>query len=92
MKTRNLIVAASAAALAMTAAPAANAQIVAPEPSSRIEIPASIVDFGQAFSPLSRFETEQVMKIGTAWFILGTATSLGFTLLNMGSSLAASAL
>ncbi|WP_342318755.1 hypothetical protein [Corynebacterium mayonis] len=77
MNIRKAIVAASASALLVSGAPVANAQIVAPEPSSRIDIPPSFVDFAQPFSPLSRYETEQVMKIGAAWLLISAALSIG---------------
>ena len=42
--------------------------VVAPEPSSDVEIPAFVTDFAAGISPVSREETEQALKIlaGTA--------------------------
>jgi len=81
MKTRKALVAATA-----TATPAAHAEIVAPEPSSRLEIPAGITDFFQSFSALPRHETEQVIRIGAAWILISTTLSLASTVLYYATS------
>ena len=69
MNIRNALTAVSASALLVAATPAvANAQIVAPAPSSNVAIPVYVTDFVSGFSPVSREETEQALKIlaGTA--------------------------
>ncbi len=78
----------------LTATPAAHAEIVAPEPSSRLEIPAAVTDFFQTVSPLPRHETEQALKIGAAWFLISTAVGLVSSIVGgvLGSSTTASSL
>lgn len=93
MKIRTTLAAASAAAVIATGTPAiANAQIVAPEPSSRITIPGDVVSFFDGFSPVSRYETEQALKIGTAYLLISTGLSVAYALLGTTASLGSAAL
>ena len=93
MKIRTTLAAASAAAVIATGTPAiANAQIVAPEPSSRITIPGDVVNFFDGFSPVSRYETEQALKIGAAYLLISTAVGVGLRLLSATTSLGSTAL
>ncbi|WP_165164741.1 hypothetical protein [Corynebacterium qintianiae] len=77
MQVRKALVAATATAPIVAGTPAvANAQIVAPEPSSRIEIPGSVTNFFAGFSPVSWGETEQALKIGAAYLLLSLGSSV----------------
>ena len=88
MKIRTTLAAASAAAVIATGTPAiAHAQIVAPEPSSRITIPGDVVSFFDGFSPVSRYETEQALKIGAAYLLISTGLSVVYALLGTTASL-----
>ncbi|MCT1415047.1 hypothetical protein M3D57_10370 [Corynebacterium sanguinis] len=72
MKVRNVVATVSASALLVAGSPAyANAQIVAPEPSSDVEIPAFVTDFAAGISPVSREETEQALKIAAGSVVYG---------------------
>ena len=72
MNIRNAITAVSASALLVAATPAvANAQIVAPAPSSNVAIPVYVTDFVSGFSPVSREETEQALKIAAGSVVYG---------------------
>lgn len=45
--------------------------VVAPEPSSDVEIPAFVTDFAAGISPVSREETEQTLKIAAGSVVYG---------------------
>lgn len=73
---KTLIAAAATATILAPLAPAANAQIVAPEPSSRLHIPGSIVDFFEGLTPLNRHDTEQALKVGTAAILINSSLGI----------------
>lgn len=77
MKIRTTFAAATAATMIAAGTPAvANAQIVAPEPSSQIMIPGDVTNFFDSILPLNRHDTEQVLKVVAAWWLVGIATSV----------------
>ncbi|SDS69639.1 hypothetical protein [Corynebacterium timonense] len=92
MKLKKALVAALATTTIVSAAPAANAQIVAPEPSSRIQIPGDIVDFFDGLTPINRFETEQALKIGAAAILINSSIGIISSLILIPLRLAGSSL
>ena len=77
MKIRTAFAAATAATMIAAGTPAvANAQIVAPEPSSQIMIPGDVTNFFDSILPFNRHDTEQVLKVVAAWWLVGIATSV----------------
>lgn len=74
---RKTLVAATAATMLVAGAPAvANAQIVAPAPSSQIQIPRDVTNFFNGLTPLNWHDTEQVLKIGAAWILIDVALAV----------------
>lgn len=78
MKIRKSIAAVTASALILTGTPAvttvapvAQAQIIAPEPSSRLVIPADVTNFFHGLAPqMPRADVENILKIGAAWILI----------------------
>lgn len=71
---RKTLAAATAATMIVAGAPAvANAQIVAPAPSSQIVIPRDVTNFFNGLTPLNWHDTEQVLKIGAAYILINLA-------------------
>lgn len=74
---RKTLAAATAATMLVAGAPAvANAQIVAPAPSSQIVIPRDVTNFFNGLTPLNWHDTEQALKIGAAWILINVALSV----------------
>lgn len=76
MKVRKTVAAVATASMIATGAPAvANAQIVAPYPSSQIQIPRDVTNFFVGLTPLNFKDTENALKIGAAYLLI----SIGLT-------------
>lgn len=81
---RKTLAAATAATMLVAGAPSvANAQIVAPQPSSQIVIPHDVTNFFAGLLPLSWHDTEQALKIGAGFVLINVGLTVFAGLLDL---------